>query len=115
MYSSSQHTSSDWGKNGGGSSYMTSLTGFTTLSNAYTSQSAVTPHGGALTSTLFNELKHSPLQQHLQTIPIIDETNRGGNSRSLMTVSIANSTPDRQNYGGYVNLSTLAAVTPMCK
>ena len=105
MYSSHQN----------GTSYITSKTGFTTLNNAYTSAYAVTPHGGALTSEMFRELKHSPLQQHLKTIPKIDETNRGGNTRSLMTVSVANSTPTKQNYGGYINLNSLAAVTPMCE
>ena len=105
MYSSYQN----------GTSYMTSTTGFTTLNNAYMSPYAVTPHGGALTSQMFRELKQSPLQQHLKTIPKVDETNRGANNRSLMTVSVANSTPTKQNYGGYINLSSLSAVAPMCE
>ena len=112
MYSS-KNKSGSYQQSGSNSSYQTSSNGFTTLYNAYKSESATTSRGGALTSSNFSSLKDTPMQQHLQVIS--PETSRSVGGRSLQTVSLSNVPPNERQYGGYVSLGSLSSVPPMCK
>ena len=93
------------------SSYLSSTTGFTTLSDAYTSKYATTPQGGLLTSMVYNELKADPtMSQHLKSIP--PDKNRRKGSRALRTVTLNVDPTKRGQLGGYVYLSDMSEIVP---